>query len=376
MIRNRKNLFLGVLLVLFFPIFFYYYSDTEAETIESEKRTEQEMIKATIDSFPMTQEETPEGSEVHEIYLEQSSLVNYQLYYMASVGLDETNEAYIENGLQLNELRLRVHELDHHGVSPHLIFPEEEILKDDALLQYALENHIQLETDPFIATDYLILAFSILSGLFILLFIMISGSEIILYEENHQTVMKGFPLSLMNKIHAKVIIHFMYMMIFLTSGLLAGGYIAIREAGFGNLSYPVLIYMNNGYEAIPAFQYYFYLLLAFALIGILLYYTAALFNIIFKNAYATVLAAFGIFYLPDLFMIMGLNVHWLHPIKFIDISGVLSGDLAVEYANSQLDYWYAMIWLTVLTIIIVAALHFIQWRSYKDNGKLKEDQYA
>ncbi|MFA1820951.1 hypothetical protein ACDX78_12335 [Virgibacillus oceani] len=365
MIHNRKNLFLGALLVLFFPIFFFYYSDTEVETIESEKRAEQEMINATLDSFPMSQEETSEGAEIHEIYLEQSSLVNYQIYYLSFVGLDETNEEYIKNGLQLNELRLRVHELDNHGISPHYIIPEEEVLKSSAFLQYALENEIQLEPDPFVATDYLMFALSILSGLFFLLFIMISGSGILLYEEKHQTVMKGFPLSFMNKIHAKILIHFLYMMIFLTAGLIAGGYIATREVGFGNLSYPVLIYMNSDYVAIPAFQYYIYILLASALIAILLYYAAALFNTIFKNAYATVLIALSIFYIPDLAFMIGWNAPWLHPIKSIDISGVLSGDLGVQFGNGQLDYWYAMIWLAVLAVIIIVTLKLLQWRSYK-----------
>src|SRR5690625_2350535 len=140
MVKNRKNLFLGALLVLFFPIFFFYYSDTEVETIESEKRSEQENINAILDSFPLSQEETAEGAEIHEIYLEQSSLVNYQLYYLAFVGLDETNEEYIENGLRLNELRLRVHELENQGVPPYYIIPEEEILQSNAFLQFAMEN--------------------------------------------------------------------------------------------------------------------------------------------------------------------------------------------------------------------------------------------
>ncbi|WP_058950855.1 ABC transporter permease [Oceanobacillus picturae] len=367
MVRNRKNLFLGALLALFFPIFFFYYSDTEVETIESEKRSEQAMIEATFDSFPMSQEETPEGAEIHEIYLEQSSLVNYQLYYLAFVGLDETNEEYIENGLQLNALRLRVHDLDNQGIPPQYIIPKEDVLQSNAFLQYALENQIQLEPDPFVATNYLIHAFSILSGLFFLLFMMISGSEILLYEEKHQTVMKGFPLSFMNKIHAKVIIHFLYMMVFLTAGIIAGGYIAAREAGLGNLSYPVMIFMNNDYVAIPALQYYMYILLAIALIVIVLYYTAALFNTIFKSAYATVLLALVIFYIPDLSLMIGWNTVWLHPIKVLDIAGVLSGDIAVQFGNEQIDYGYAMIWLAIFAMMIAGVLKLIQWRSYKVN---------
>ncbi|RIU91156.1 hypothetical protein [Oceanobacillus picturae] len=365
LLRNRKNLFLGILLVLFFPIFFFYYSDNEVETIESEKRKEQAMIKATFDSFPMSQEESPEGAEIHENYLEQSSLVNYQLYYLAFVGLDETNEEYIENGLRLNELRLHAHELDNMGIPPQYIIPEEEILQSNAFLQYALENQIQLEPDPFVATDYLIHALSILSGLFFLLFIMISGSEILLYEEKHQTVMKGFPLSFMNRIHAKVIIHFLYMLVFMTVGLIAGGHIAAREAGFGNLSYPVMIFMNNEYVTIPAFQYYIYILLAIALIATVLYYTVALINSLSKNAYATVLIALVIFYIPDLSLMIGWNTAWLHPIKSIDISGVLSGDVAVQFGNVQIDYWYALGWLAVFALMIIGALKLIQWRSYK-----------
>jgi L-asparagine transporter-like permease len=64
---------------------------------------------------------------------------------------------------------------------------------------------------------------------------------------------------------------------------------------------------------------------------------------------------------------IGWNTTWLHPIKVVDIAGILSGELAVRFGNGQLDYWYAMIWLVVLVILIAGVLKLLQWRSYNSN---------
>ena len=143
LLHNRKNLFLGFSLVLFFPLFFIYNSQIESETLKDHKKYEASMIKSILKQFPETQKDTLEGEEILQNILKQSSLVNFQIFYLRS---DETREQYIENGLLLNQLRLRMYELDNKGVSDHLVIPKEEILREDVLLRYVQEHQLPLQS--------------------------------------------------------------------------------------------------------------------------------------------------------------------------------------------------------------------------------------
>ncbi len=56
-------------------------------------------------------------------------------------------------------------------------------------------------------------------------------------------------------------------------------------------------------------------------------------------------------------MTTGIEMTWLHPIKYIDIGAVFTGNLAEKFGNSKLDYKHAFIWLIVLNLIALAILY-------------------
>ena len=367
LLHNRKNLFLGFSLLLFFPVFFIYNSQTEPETLKDLKKTEASMIKSTLNQFPDTQKDTPEGAEIHDSLLKQSSLVNFQIFYLRS---DETREEYIENGLLLTQLRLRAHELDNMGIPKHLILSKEEILIEDTLLRYIQKHELPLQPDPFTASRYLVVALNTLSGLLFYFFAIVSGSEMLVYEQRHRTVVNGFPISFMKKINSKISVHFLQIGTFLVIGFLFGGIFASRKSGVGDFSYPILIYKNGGFEAISTTRYLLYVFLAMALITIMLLYISVLLNLIFKNAYANVLIGLGVFLLPDLLRTMGVNSTLLQPIKYVEFSNVLSGALAVQLGNSQIDYWHSIIWLLILSLLMIAIIYAKSKFEYI--GKIKE----
>ena len=154
--------------------------------------------------------------------------------------------------------------------------------------------------DSFVASRYLVVALNAMSGFMFYFFVLLSGSEMLVYEQRHRTVVNGFPLSFMKKINSKISIHFIQIIMFLVIGFLLGGIFASRKFGVGDFSYPILIYRNGSFEAIATVDYLLYVFLAMALITILLLYLSVLLNLIFKNAYANVLIGLGVFLLPDL----------------------------------------------------------------------------
>ncbi|MEC5424853.1 hypothetical protein QGM71_15310 [Virgibacillus sp. C22-A2] len=353
-LRNRKNLFLGLFLLLFFWLFFLYYSQTEPESLEDQKRQEANVIDSIFHSFPLTQEDMPEGQAIYQNYVEQSSLINFQIYYL---GLDDASEDYIENGLRLNELRVEALELGNSGVPDYLLKTEEEIVEENALLTHIQEHQLPLQPDVFVASHFLVVALSIMSGFLFYSVVLLSGSEILVYEQRHRSVMNGFPLGFMKRIHAKISIHFIYIFTFLIVGLFAGGLYAAKESGVGDFSYPVLIYQNGGFETISTIRYFQYVLLAAALTTLMVLYLSVLLNMIFKNAYASVLIGLGLFFLPDLVMAMGVETTLLYTIKYVDFSSVLSGHSAGESGNTKLDYWHAMLGLLGLIILLISMIY-------------------
>lgn len=367
-LHNRKNWLLGLFLLLLFPVFFISYSQSDPVSLEDEKREEADMINAVLNIYPESYRETPEGEEVYENLLEQSSLINYQIYYF---WMGDPAEEYIEDGLALNELRLRVHELGNKGVPEWGIKPEKEILKENALLRYIEEHGLPIETETLVTSQYLPVVLQIMGGLLFYFFVLISGSEVLVSEQRHRTVINGFPLSFMKRITSKIGIYFTYIYTFLVLGLLLGGYVAYRKAGFGDFSYPVLFYKNHGFAAISTTRYVLYVLLAMALITIMILSLSVLLNILFKNAYANILVGLGLFFLPDLLRTVGVESAFLNPIKYVGISKVLSGDLAVQLGNGQIDYWHAIIWLVVLVLTIAGVIFAINKSAYLKSKEMR-----
>lgn len=354
LLHNRKNWFLGIVLLLFFPIFILYAYQTPPESLRDTKKEEADTIQSLFNVYgDELQEGTAEEQAVYENLLQQSSLVNFQVFYVRA---GEVTEEYIENGLALTELRLEAHELGNQGIPNHAIISKEDILKEDALLRFLQKEKIILDADSFVVENSMVVALGLLSGLPFLFFVLLSGSDIIVSEQRHETIMRGVPLSFMKKINTKVFLYFSHMMIFLIAGLLLGNYFMMKELGNSPLYDPVIIYHNGSFEAITLLRYIGYSLLAMAVIALLGLYLSVLLNVLFKNAYANVLVGFGLFLLPSLLLAGGVNISLLNPLKYIEFSNVLSGVLAIQLSDSKIDYGTLILWLPILCILPVIIL--------------------
>lgn len=363
LLKNRKNWFLGIIIMLFFPIFILYTNQTPSESLRDIKKEEAESNSLLFKSYgDDLQEGNPEEQAMYKNLTEQSSLVNFQVYYIRT---GEVTEDYVENGLKINDLRLQAHEMGYPGVPKHFIIPKEQILKEDALLRFIQKENLQLDSNKFLAKPHFVVALALLSGLPFVLFVLLSGSEIIVYEQRHQTVMSGFPISFMNKVNIKVIIHFIQTMVFLVIGLLIGHYFLSKEFGSSYLMDPIVIYNANGFEAIVIFYYLLYALLAMGVITLIVLYLSVLLNILFKNSFANILVGLGLFLLPDLVLIGGGDFFLFHPLKYIDFSSVLSGNLAKQLGNSRIDYWYALIRLVAICVLLIIVLFVKNKHSYR-----------
>ncbi|MCT1901617.1 hypothetical protein [Oceanobacillus sojae] len=354
LLRNRKNAFIALFLLLFFPLFFMYYSQEEPETLTEQKRAETQASYAAFYHLDQQRHDVPEVAEVYGYHTQIQSLLGMQVW---NIGSGEDGEQYVEEGLEINQLRLKVHELGNEGIPDYLVIPEEEILKENALLQYIQDNNLPIDSESFVTNDYFADAFAMVSGLVLLVIILISGNELLVYELRHQSVMRSLPVAFMRKVTSKVMVYSIFIYLFLLLGFSIGNlYLSSKMEG-NEFSFPMLIYQNEAYTAISASRYLLYLFLGMALVIIFLLLLSILLNMLFKNAFANILVGLGIFLLPDIVMAAGYNLSFLHPVKFIDMSKVLSGELAVELGNSFIDYWNAMAVLGGISILLIGVIY-------------------
>ncbi|GGP11090.1 hypothetical protein [Oceanobacillus neutriphilus] len=362
LLKNRKSAFIALFLLLFFPLFFMYYSHEEPKDLAEQKREETQTSYAVFYHLDQQRHDVPEVAEVFDYHSQIQSLLGMQVW---NIGSGKDGEQYVEEGLEINQLRLKVHELGNEGIPDYLIIPKEEILKENALLEYIKDNNLPVDSESFMTNNYFADAFAMMSGLVFLVIILISGNELLVYELKHQSVMRGLPLAFMRKVTGKVMVYSIFIYLFLLLGFSIGSLYLSGKMEGNEISFPILIYQNEAYTAISASHYLLYLFLGMALVTILLLLLSILLNMLFKNAFANILVGLGIYLLPDIVMAAGFNLSFLHPVKFIDMSKVLSGELAVELGNSFIDYWNAMAVLGGISLLLIGVIYAINKFDYR-----------
>ncbi|MCG3089531.1 hypothetical protein [Sporosarcina cyprini] len=353
LLRNKLNWLLGVAFILFFSLYFFQYSAGDIESLRDRKSAEALEYNTIFNYFPEEMRDTPKGQEIYNNLTEQSSLINKQRY---SLWKNDDYEEYIEGGLKLNELRLRLYELGNEGVHPEFIIPKEEIRKEDALLRYYQKNQLPLEADPFAASNYIPVALEKVDGLLFVLFVLFLGGNMLLHDQQKRSVMGIFPISFMQRVFVKTGLHFIQALAFLLAGLLIGGWFVSIRTAWGNFKSPLLLFQNGDYVAVGTSRYILYMVVAMALLALLLLLLSILVNVITKNMYATVLLIVVVFLAPMLLHFAGIDASWLQPLSVMEISQVLSGDTAVQYGKDTIDYKWAFVWLAVLNVAVLLVL--------------------
>lgn len=363
LLHNRKNWLLGIALVLYFPVFIYYTNQAPNESLRDVKRAEQEQLQSILEMYGSElYEGTPEQQEVYQNLIRQASLVNFQVFYIRE---GEVAENYIDNGLELTAYRLQLRDLKTQGIADHLILSEEETLREDALLQYLKEEQIELDSNLFFSENQFVLAFGGLSGFIFLLYLLFSANDIVVYELRHESVLRGMPISFMKKMNVKIILRALQTILFLILGVLSGILTIVKLFGGKVLNNPILIYWNGQYEVMPLQHYIFLATMMMVCILFVLYYLSILLNLLFKNAYANIVIGISLFLIPEVMLLLFNSVSFMMPLKFIHFTDVLSGDMAKQLGNSNIDFVYASSWLIVIGMLCVGLLYMRNKLSFR-----------
>lgn len=370
-LNNRKNWIIALFFLVIFTLLFMYTSqENEPESLYDQKVAEAEDIKSAFYYMDDVRFDDDDAAEVYDIITEESSLINFQKWYIGSGG--EPDE-FIENGLELNKLRLKAYELGNAGLPSHLVIPKKEILQEDALMKYIKANDLPLESESFITSFYIEEGFKAMSGLLFFIVVLIAGSEMLTFEQRHESIYNGFPIPFIQRVATKVFIQFVYIYLFFIAGFFIGLEYLKRKLELFDYHFPILIYVNGDYEAISVLRYTLYMLIAFSLVTIITLLIAILFNMVLKHTFATILAGLGIFMIPYLIILAGWKVPILSSIIYLDFANVMAGDASENLRYTSIDFVNGYIWMTVVIFLLSAVIYVLRKSSYfgRKNQKIK-----
>lgn len=367
-LNNRKNWAIALFfLMIFILLFMYSAKEQPPPSLYDQKEEEAQGMEALFHHIEAVRFNDEEATEVYDLLTKQSSLINMQRWY---IGKGNDSEQFIDNGLELNELRLQVHELGNTGIPDYYIKSKAEILQETEILQFVKQHDLSLESESFLTSHIIENTFKSLSGLLFFIVVLIAGSEMLTFEQRHKSIFNGIPIPFMHKVTSKIVIYFFYIMIFLLAGFFVGLQYLAYKWGTVAFQFPILIYMNEDYIAVTIAQYIVYMFLAFLMITMIVLLGTILCNMIFKHAFATILAGVAVFLIPHLMVLAGWKVPVLSTIFYLDFASILEGEGAAALQSTSIDFINGYIWMAIVIVLLVGIIYILHKSSYAE-GRLK-----
>ena len=356
-VKDPKNklmflAFLAFLLFVYFLLFFQSVGDNEEELYQT--MNQNRIVTSTIS------ESTREDPELSEFY--DNVYSQHQLVVRQEVGrLFEEDNWYLDSGIELAELQRDLHQYDLNLVDEEVrdIIPTLHQAESNlAFYTYLKEEAIPIMTDRQQAAGYTLTLLEYF-GLVAFLFLLLFSCGILSNDLNHQTMVKGYPLSYEQKTGSKIIIYTIasFLSVLVLSGLAIGVISLIY--GTGNFAYPIPFYGSDSVSILTVLGYSWRYLLYFLVLSIHVISLSAILNTLTKNMYATLFIGTFLYFIPMLFQSTAHLWHWL-PLPFYNMRTVLSGEVAYSAGLSHLNYLYGMGILLLWSIGFLVSIYVYQ----------------
>ncbi|WP_225742744.1 hypothetical protein [Marinilactibacillus sp. Marseille-P9653] len=364
-LKETKNKLMFVIFIIFLLYVYFLIAVQGSGNIEQEQAEQMNASRVAISSIAATNSENEETSALYENIYQQQQLLSQQ-----DNGIRfEDRDWYLDSAIELAQLQIELYDYDEFN---DLDTPLRSVIpsihtarKDLARFIYIRDNDIPIMYEQDNAAGFMMLYFSTF-GVAVFLFLLLYSGSILTNDLDHETMVKGYPVTHRQKVVSKILIYTVasFFSIFAMTGLVVLIIWAIK--GSGDLTYPMIIYNHGFYRAISIAQY---TLIYFSYLVILTIHVVSLssfLNILLKNVYATLLVGVVCFAIP---LVAQNWIGWLRwtPIPYYNPFAILSGDTSYLANQEHLTLVYGggvlLIW-SMLFLIIVYAINSLENKSY------------
>ncbi|WP_391209568.1 hypothetical protein [Psychrobacillus sp. L4] len=355
-IRNKRNLLLILLSLLFFTLYPFFFQ--LKESIELREIKKQELM--TVDNILMPF--TSEYLALDEAYLktydnlvDQRQLIARQLFNITSNKLEE----FVENGYSLNELRFQGIVDGFAGASKLFAFNQEDLLREQALFTYLKEANMPIQTNNLTAVNAMTSSLQVYGSLLFFFVVLLISCDLFALDAEHRSILYSLPLSFWKKFHTKVGIMITMIMSSILVGVLVCFSVSSMLLEKGSFHYPVVFYTTEGYTAIPVWQYILLILSGFFIIGMFVVIGSSLGYFLFRQPYINLFVGSLCFFFPNILAMMHIpKVSSFIPMLYFKIPSILDGELATQLWNFQMDFSRGML---VCVISIPFVFFLLVW---------------
>lgn len=362
--RDRKIKVLLGLFFIFFASFSLIYRQQSLTFPYTEMDEEYEDEQQIYRMIPQQHFESELGKEVQQRLGNNSVSLSVQRYWLSREEEEDTDGLmlipdYTESGQQLVDNNLFLHhatEFESHDLLVREYLPPLEDVEEQARYFEALsESGLDVEWNYFSAAQVLKAEVEMIAGVLLFIFIALLASDHFTKDhEKHWSVTHGLPVPWKAKWRVRSLYLFSFFWVVAIVGLIVSYFIGRLVDTSGSLVYPTAIYLENGVQYIPMWQYLgILLLLAMLLSYVLILLTAGL-SWFIRNSYLTILLVVGLFLVPQLWQLIPAFSSW-QPSLYLNILNVVNGTMAEMTGLTDIVWWKA----GIVFLLMIVVLEFV-----------------
>lgn len=360
-IRDWKTRILLALFLIFFGSFSLLYRQQNVTFPAIEMSEEYEDERQIYRLIPNDHFETELGKEVQRKLGGNSVALGVNRYILGKRSGNKIEGVeflpdYIENGKTIVENNLFLHNatgFESHELLVDIYLPPIEEVKEQERFYNDLQSSgLDIEWNPYSATQMVKVEFELLAGITLFLIIAILAADHFTKDQTENwSATHGWPISWKTQWRLRS----GYLTVLLWETILLGSvisyFISLQFETSGSFNYPTAVYQNGGVHYLPLWQY----LLISGSLSIVLSYVLLLITTglswIFKNFYLTILLIGSIFLLPQMWSFLPAFSSW-QPSLYLNIFNVLDGTTAAATGLSGVVWWKGYIVYGVMIVLL------------------------
>lgn len=338
-VRDWKTRILLVLFLLFFGSFSLLYRQQNVTFPVSEMSEEYQDERQIYRLIPKDHFEGELGQEVQRRLGSNSVALGMSRYILGKRSGNEVEGLellpdYIESGRTLVENNLFLYEATDFESYDLLVddyLPAyEEVLEQERFFDALEESGLDIEWNPFSASQITKTSIDLLAGITLFFLIAILAADHFTKDQvDNWSATQGWPVPWKTQWRLRSGYLWGLLWLVLLLGIGISYVISLQIETSGSFNYPVSIYQDGGIYYIPMWQYLIIsVILSMALSYVLLLFTTGL-SWVFKNIYLTIIVVSLLFFVPEIWNILPAFSSW-QPSFYLNIQGVLQGTTAME----------------------------------------------
>lgn len=360
-IRDWKTRILLALFLTFFGSFSLLYRQQNVTFPAIEMSEEYEDERQIYRLIPNDHFETELGKEVQRKLGGNSVALGVNRYILGKRSGNKIEGVeflpdYIENGKTIVENNLFLHNatgFESHELLVDIYLPPIEEVKEQERFYNDLQSSgLDIEWNPYSATQMVKVEFELLAGITLFLMIAILAADHFTKDQTENwSATHGWPISWKTqwRLRSGYLTGLLWETILL--GSVISYFISLQFETSGSFNYPTAVYQNGGVHYLPLWQY----LLISGSLSIVLSYVLLLITTglswIFKNFYLTILLIGSIFLLPQMWSFLPAFSSW-QPSLYLNIFNVLDGTTAAATGLSGVVWWKGYIVYGVMIVLL------------------------